>query len=170
MELSEILDWHFSHYPLLQAEDIIKLIYQGVFGPGHLHPTTAELTQALLREIEQCAKYNKNSAETEPLDPNGLLIRVNLAPIADFKEKRQLLIKALIGTIHTFTPKPELFLPRIKTAQEWAQEHLPNQAERIELYKTNLKSPPHHSQIYIQTYRPAYRVILSRFWLSSPRI
>jgi len=30
MELSEILNWHYRCYPLLQAEDIYKLIFQGV--------------------------------------------------------------------------------------------------------------------------------------------
>ncbi|MEO0071365.1 MAG: hypothetical protein ABIK39_04705 [candidate division WOR-3 bacterium] len=189
MELKEILTWHFTRYPLLQAEDIIKLIYQGVFGPGHLvnkRESFREVEERLKNEFarltppsavscrpESGARFGRllaGSEETEPVDPDGLLVRVNLAPIANSQTHQVLLQKALKETIKTFTPNPSLFLPRIELAQEWCERYLPSQKERLKLLEENLNFPPSHSEIYLQTYRPAYRVVLFRLWVSPHRI
>lgn len=166
MELQEILNWHLARYPLLQAEDIIKLIYQTVFGPGHLfiNSNEKEIEEGLRREFECCDKLSAGRDETEPVDPEGLLVRVNLTPIADSEAKQVLLLQALKETIKTFTPVPYLFLPRVEMAQEWCEKYLPPQGERLKLLKQKLNPPPRHSEIYLQAYRPTYRIVLSRFW------
>ncbi|MEO0068082.1 MAG: hypothetical protein ABIK23_02990 [candidate division WOR-3 bacterium] len=163
MTLNEILNWHLSHYPLLQAEDIYKLLYQSVYGPGHLLTLPGEIKERLEQEIAR-VRFNSRVPETEPLDPEGLLIRVNLAPIAHSQEKQRLLLEALIQTCRTFLPKPELLPARIGIALNWCQEHMPIQVERLNPLLQNQPSPPQHSEVYLKNYCPAYRVILSRLW------
>lgn len=163
MTLNEILNWHLSHYPLLQAEDIYKLLYQSVYGPGHLLTLLGEIKERLECEIAGL-KFDPQVPEIEPLDPEGLLIRINLAPIAHSQEKQRLLLEALIQTCHTFSPKPELLPARIGIALNWCQEYMPNQVEQLKLLVQNQPSPPRHSEVYLKNYNPSYRVILSRLW------
>lgn len=163
MTLNEILNWHLSYYPLLQAEDIYKLLYQGVFGPGHLSILPGEMKEKLEQEIAAASSIYQ-VPEIEPLEPEGLLIRVNLAAIATHKEKQQALLYALLETCKTFFPKPELFPSRIEIALNWCQQYMPNQLEQLKLLVQKQPSPPRHSEVYIKNYHPAYRVILSRFW------
>lgn len=173
MKLKEILTWHFTRYPLIQAEDIIKLIYQGVFGPGHLinnRESFRNVEERLRNEFACLTPLSVGMEETEPVDPGGSLVRVNLVPIANSQEHQVLLQKALKETIKTFTPTPALFLHRIELAREWCEKYLPSQKERLKLLQQNLNLPPAHSAIYLQTYRPAYRVVLSRLWVSSHHI
>ncbi len=169
MELSAILSWHLHHYPLLQAEDIYKLIFQGIWGPGHLLTDVNKARKLLFQEIKNAAlpAVAKNGniiptpEEIEPVDPAGLLIRVNLARFNGAEEKGELLFQALIKTTQEFVPQPGLLPVHFNLALQWTAKHLPQQAERLK----HLKSiPPRHSGVYIKNYRPAYRVILSRLW------
>lgn len=166
MKLEEILSWHLNRYPLLQAEDIYKLIYQGVFGPGHLLTDPERERTELYREVTAVAKSGVRN-EIEPVDPQGLLVRVNLACLGGSGVKTRLLFQALLKTAENFTPQPELLYPRVQQALNWCAHHLPEQMERLKRITRTPKPPPRHSAIYIKSYRPAYRVVLSRLWSRS---
>ncbi len=161
MELPVILDWHFSRYPLWKAEDIYKLIYQGVFGPGHLAVEREELEQGLRAELSR-VRGCFTDEPVEPVDPEGLLVRVNLAPVAGSPEKQQALIAALMTTIREFVPRPDQLLPRLRQAREWCARHLPAEMPRLEELIQKKPEPPVHSELYRRVYRPAYRLILAR--------
>jgi hypothetical protein len=163
MTLQKILDWHLHHYPLLQADDIYKLVYQGVFGPAHLITDHQAVATKIQEEITSVKLFSA-PAEVEPVDPEGLLIRVNLAYLTNSWQRQKLLSLALLETCRTFPPKPELFPLRIKAAIEWCRYHLPNQLRRLKTLSDSLPVQTHHSEIYLRNYHPAYRVILSRLW------
>ena len=92
-----VLVWHCRHYPLLRAQDIYKLIHQGVFGPGHIIASAARARLMLKEEMAalearspHCltgaaeAKFEvrrRPEPGIEPIDPNGRLVRVNLRPM-----------------------------------------------------------------------------------------
>ncbi|MGQ9708842.1 MAG: hypothetical protein ACUVUR_08245, partial [bacterium] len=137
-----------------------KLIYQGVFGPAHL---VNEPRAAAIKIKEESARVRSLSVPEviEPVDPEGLLIRVNLAPLTNSPRHQKLLVQALIETCRTFSPKPELLPLRIKEAINWSYHHLPAQTECLETLAASLPVQTHHSEIYIRNYHPAYRVILS---------
>ncbi|MEO0025651.1 MAG: hypothetical protein ABIK54_02670 [candidate division WOR-3 bacterium] len=161
MELPAILDWHFSRYPLWKAEDIYKLIYQGVFGPGHLAVEREGVEQGLRVELSR-VRGCFTDEPVEPVDPDGLLVRVNLAPVAGSPEKQQALIAALMTTIREFVPAPERLLPRLEQAREWCAVHLPAERSRLERLIQEKPEPPVHSGLYRRVYQPAYRLILAR--------
>ncbi len=169
MTLSEILNWHLSHYPLLQAADIYKLLYQGVYGPGHLLTIEGEIEDKLQQEIKT-TRFRSQVPEIEPLDPEGLLIRVNLTAIADSQEKQRLLLQALLETCKNFSPIPVLLPSRIEAALNWCQKYLPTQVDHLKLLAQALPSPPSHSDIYLKKYHPAYRVVCYRLWQPQDRI
>lgn len=165
MELASILDWHFLRYPLLKAEDIYKLVYQGVFGPGHPgadREGVAEGVRAELARLRRCFPVEP----IEPVDPEGLLVRVNLVAVAGSQVKEQLLVEAVLTTIREFVPRPERLVPRLEQARAWCAEHLPAERARLERLIQERPEPPVHSGLYRRVYRPAYRLILARL---SPR-
>ncbi len=172
MTIKEILNWHLKHYPLLKAEDVYKLIYQSVFGPGHLlnqkkneplYPHLEKMRQTLATELT-LVRPSPQIPETEPIDPGATIIRVNLAPIKGQTKKEKILFRALVKTCTTFQPNPKLLNRRLQLAQQWCQDHLPDQAQRLLLLRQQKKLLPRHSAIYRKTYRPAYRVILASLW------
>jgi hypothetical protein len=163
MELNEILDWHLRHYPLLQADDIYKLIYQGVFGPGHLGTEIDVLRRQLNEELRQrsgCFAVE----ELEPVDPEGLLVRVNLGAVVGSPVRQERLIMALVRTGRDFVPEPELLGPRVASAVNWCQKNLPGQASALARRIRDKWGVPVHSEIYRRVYQPAYRVIFAHLW------
>lgn len=161
MELASILDWHFLRYPLLRAEDIYKLVYQGVFGPGHPGADKGQLAEKIKAELAQLKRCFPVEP-IEPVDPEGLLVRVNLAAVAGSEVKEQMLVDAVIATIREFVPGPEKLVLSLKQAQEWCAVHLPAERTRLKRLIQERPEPPVHSGIYRQVYQPAYRLILAR--------
>ena len=79
-ELRAILIAHAKRYPLMQPRDAVKLIYQNVFGGGHL-----------IRDEQACLNYLRKEyadLEKDPAAPlyedigNGI-VRVNLAALKE---------------------------------------------------------------------------------------
>ncbi|MGQ9678185.1 MAG: hypothetical protein ACUVUD_02765 [bacterium] len=163
MHLFNILSWHLSRYPLLKAEDIYKLIYQGVFGPGHILADLNQEKKNFSREL-LLAQDSKPSGEWEPIDPNELLIRVNLAPLTRLGTKAEQLFQAVIDTARTFTPRPQHLPLRLNAALKWCQVNLPGEVEKLKFIAAHPQHPPRHSPTYLENYRPAYRVVLYRLW------
>jgi len=166
MHLIDILNWHLNHYPLLKAEDIYKLIFQCVFGPGHLLVDRAKEQENLNREIALALRA-KIGAEVEPIDPDGLLVRVNLASIVGSATKTERLFQALVYTAQNFTPQPELLTSRLHTALKWCRSALPQETKRFQTIIGQPQHPPRHSVTYVKNYRPAYRVVFSWLWFSA---
>lgn len=163
MEFGAILDWHFRRYPLWRAEDIYKLIYQGVFGPSHLEADPEGLAIRLKEELAGLGKRCLAIEETEPVDPDGVLVRVNLMAVADSAPRQKSLLEALVVTINEFVPEPEKLESRLGWAQRWCEKNLPLEVIRLKKLTGERPSPPVHSEVYQRVYRPAYRVIFSRF-------
>ncbi len=161
MELASILDWHFLRYPLLRAEDIYKLVYQGVFGPGHPGADKEQLAEKIRAELARL-KTCFPVEPIEPVDPEGLLVRVNLAAVAGSPVKEQLLVEAVMTTIREFVPGPERLLSRLEQAREWCAVRLPAERSRLERLIQEKPEPPVHSGLYRRVYQPAYRLILAR--------
>lgn len=164
MHLFNIFNWHLAWYPLLKAEDIYKLIYQSVFGPGHILGDLDRERINFNREL-LLAQDSEPGAEWEPIDPNELLIRVNLAAIARFGTKTERLFKAVIDTARTFIPRPQYLPLRLNAALKWCQVNLPGEVEKLKIIAAYPQHPPRHSTVYLENYRPAYRVVLSQLWL-----
>ena len=166
--LPEILEWHWRRYPLLVAPDIYKLLHQGVFGPGHI-VTSAEQARAFLAEeiasisIEQL----DDTPDTEPLDPDGRFIRVNLVPLAGGVDIIDRLATALVESSY-YKGSDAVMRERLAEAAEWFQNVMPHLGtELVELAAAAAaRDYPaiHHSGLYEQAYQPAYRVVLASLW------
>jgi hypothetical protein len=193
--LAAVLDWHRRCYPLLQGRDIYKLIHQGVFGPGHMIASAAAARRALATECRsqngECRMQNsEEEGLLEPIDPERILVRVNLRPLQ--KEERRAksegrnrnqsegdatdvewLAEALVESARRVKGDPEQMKRRLTAAVGWCRTDFPLRA--VELARIAVEAGAagfpalHHSPAYKRAYAPAYRVVLSDC-LKRPRV
>lgn len=168
--LLTVLRKHAGMYPLSQPCDVVKLIYQSVFGPGHMIPSE----EAAQKWLE--AEYNTVPKDGEArIESLGNTARVYInTPLSE--EKRQLLARL-------FCESAKAFCKGWDTADEGTKEEftkalicLRNVTEEgifgfttaeldayLAEYRTAGYPAVRHSEIYRKAYAPAYRVIDSRF-------
>jgi hypothetical protein len=177
MTLDEILMWHRQTYPLLQAVDFYKLLHAGVYGPGHIIENPESARKYLEDEVRsqrlEARSQNWGRAElTEPIDPDGELVRVNLRPIAQEPGVVGRLVRVLVESANTVKDDPEKMRQRLAEAVRWCGRELPSQSGPLEALaaagEADGFAARHHSAAYREAYQPAYRVVLSRLWPVRP--
>ena len=62
--MREILIRHWEHYPRMEAQDLVKLIYQSEFGGGHLIRDPGESLRRLQAEYE-AREWERQGRRTE---------------------------------------------------------------------------------------------------------
>jgi hypothetical protein len=170
MTVTELLDWHFERYPLLQADDVYKLIHQGVFGPGHLIKSENYARSMLDEEMAEvrlrCCMESLD--RTEPLDPDGILVRVNLDPLRGVMNATDLVIPVLMRTAEMIPGGPVVMEERLAEAVIWCRDNLSEQADPLIAIAEETRGkdypPRHHSKVYQVAYKPAYRVLSAELW------
>lgn len=172
-----LITWHLRRYPLMQAQDIYKLIHQGVFGPGHAVASRTQARHALAAELEMLAAQSQEQRRgreklLEPIEPKGTMVRVNLRPLlpgergeaSEAKREVEWLVRGLVQSARSVKGEPELMRRRLAVAVRWCRKNLPHQAAKLErlAFQAGDEGYPafHHSPKYRRAYRPAYRVVL----------
>jgi hypothetical protein len=166
--LAPVLEWHLRHYPLLQAQDVYKLLHQGVFGPGHIISDPGSARRYLNDEFAALPAHGLPEVEdVEPIDPDGMFVRVNLAPLAGRPEELPRLAEALLAGAQVPGTRDEMGR-RLTAAREWYEATLPLVGAELAGIAEEARSAGfpalHHTSVYVQAYKPAYRVVLSRLW------
>ena len=159
--LEQVLLRHAKKYPLMEPTDAVKLIYQNVFGGGHLIKDPAACRCALQHEYEALQQDPRAPLlETigngmvrvmlNALDASGYSIRQlgydfvrssreHQGNPADFLRNLDILRKVTVTGVFAFTPEElEAYL---------------------EAYKQAGYPMVSHSQQYRDAYRPAYRIL-----------
>ncbi|MCW4049529.1 MAG: hypothetical protein NWE89_07300 [Candidatus Bathyarchaeota archaeon] len=160
--LRELLLGHIERHPAIQARDIYKLLFQGVFGVGHL---ISEKTWDSLRE--EAGRINIDDHPEEPLveevSPDGSMIRVNLRPYLRAGHSLESLYQAMKESA-THEGDEAVFLGYWEPFKQLVTEQgLPFIVESIEKLDESMAEegvkPKHHTQKYRDAYYPAYRVV-----------
>ncbi len=162
--LKQLLDYHFQRRPLLQIQDIYKLLYQGFLGAEHLIHDANAARKWLVREF--VAQPADNSEPLlEPIALDHAWVRVNLRPF----RAQQLEIQNLAEVfLQAATPVKNALPAFMEIWQRFmVQERCSFKIQQIEKSILQFDAeiqrqhfpPMHHSKIYRQNYRPAYRVV-----------
>ena len=163
----QILSEHLKRYPLMQPQDVVKLLYQSEFGPGHM-VTDRDACLKWLKE-----EYDDLSTESGDLSVPGIqqtedigsgFARINLAALdtdaLSLEELADWFIRSAncaSGDTGRFSEKLEQLknsywdLPFAFTYEELT--------DFLEKYKAAGCPAVHHSELYRLLYRPAYRVV-----------
>ena len=164
--MKEILLAHLERYPLMQPQDVVKLLFQSEFGPGHM-----------IKDKNMCLERLKeeyNSISTNPEMPlaedigNGF-IRINLAALDTESLSLELLSEMFIDSANVKSGTKESFLEKLDLLKELYSD-LPFTFTYCELlsyldeYIAAGCPVVSHSETYRNAYNPAYRVVkLSEF-------
>lgn len=170
ISVQQLLRTHAARYPKMQPSDAVKLLYQRVFGGGHL--IRSEQDAAAYIKQEAAAVNSCGEHRTELL---GETARVYLD--SSFSEEElELLARVFCISAERFCSGWESANSVVRKEWETSLDVLRREAqgnrfafsaEDLESYLTAYREQGYpavrHSEVYREAYAPAYRVIDSRF-------
>jgi hypothetical protein len=166
---NELIQEHLTLYPRMQPEDVYKLIYQGIMGPGHLGNDTAKIAFYLKDELSSI-KSSGNESLFENIAPDSSYIRINLKRFKHDNRDPAMLV-SIIAQSSNIPKKAKNRLVKVWTnvCREVEKGTIPLDQIAFRQFdqfiKDNNYPVIHHSPEYIQEYQPAYRVVSREIWL-----
>lgn len=158
MSFEKIFQSHARRYPSWQVQDVYKLVHQAALGPAHM-VTNAETARAwLMREL---AEMGEGPAEPviDPISADGDIVRVHLRPYLAGGGDPETVLAAFLETANEYHGELdtlEAYLGQV--ARNGAFPIPPMEAFFREMKGRGFPAV-HHSDVYKDLYRPAYRVI-----------
>lgn len=152
-KMIEIVKKHLEKYPLMQEEDIYKLLHQSFFGPAHYVDDVLWAKKYLFAEAESC-----KDDVPEIIEVGGGYFRYTLINNQQYLDS---LCDAFVKSANTFNDNKDGF----KELLDVIAEHLPNKELKNKYVKlakdlSTFDYPAvSHSQIYRENYRPHYRIV-----------
>ena len=161
--LEQVLLRHAKKYPLMKPTDGVKLIYQNVFGGGHLIKDPAACRRALEHEYETL-RQDPSAPLLEAIG-NGM-VRIMLKSLDGCGYAVDRLCEDFIrsseeheGNLNGFLIKLEIL--RKVTASGVFGFTLEELETYLEAYKEAGYPMVSHSEQYRRSYNPAYRIVLA---------
>jgi len=161
-KVESLLRVHLLRYPLMQAEDVYKLLFQAVMGPVHALADPASARLWLLSEMNAAAAGPKEPL-IDPIACGGPMARVHLRPwlLADLDP--DLLFDAFARTPLSYRGSIHRLETACQEASVWLRRRQAPIAEAFDVLIPTLREPGfpalRHSPGYRAAYRPAYRVV-----------
>ena len=158
---------HLRRRPRMEARDVYKLLYQGVFGVSHI---MGEKAWERLREEAERVDLLDHLDEplVEPVSVDGRMVRVNLRPYLRQGGDLRTLYGAMLESAEYEGDTTEFVSLWGMFKEAAAEQDLDFDDETIRLYDRSLEEkgpePRHHSAAYREAYYPAYRVVMRRIF------
>lgn len=167
-EIKEILIQHCNKYPLMEVQDMIKLIYQNEFAGGHLVNNELESFVRLQAEVDSIKKISLDHETPLFEDIGNGLVRLYLNQIHKYQTEIKTINCFFVNTSNSVRGKVENFEKKVDVLKKCCEEGvLPFAASEVERYFKELAAkgypPVSHSESYRRAYNPSYRVVLSEY-------
>lgn len=150
--------------PCWQLQDVYKLAFQAALGSEHAAPSEPAARRWLEQEV---ARLNAGPDDPpfEPISPDDRLVRVNLRPYLAEGGNPDSLLQAFLLTATAWHGSREILKQYLDCAvdlTETGELAFPPMDARSYFQPLAEAGFPaaHHSNIYREIYRPAYRVVL----------
>lgn len=164
--MKEIITDHIKRYPLMEAKDLVKLIYQSEFGGGHM------ITDRRNSFMRLCDEYNsishmalcQNPRRPGTEDIGGGIIRVDLHSFNTNIYSLSMLNDIFVDSASLIKGSKSRFEDKLYLLIEMSSDGLlPVSHEKLtnylDFYKKDGYPAVSHSEIYKKAYDPAYRVV-----------
>lgn len=169
-DLKYIIETNVARYPKMQPQDVVKLVYQHVYGNGHMVSDWQTSMEFMKKEYEMIRFSHQNEDLSKVVfaeDIGNWYSRVNLLGIKD-EEQLMTLNDVFIASAKLGGGNVEYFLSRLYFLRELASYGLFDFSEEdmeiyLEEYEKMGYPSVHHSMKYKEFYDPAYRVIDTRY-------
>jgi hypothetical protein len=163
-KVAKLIILHKGARPAMKAKDVYKLLYQGVFGVGHIMgPGAWEYLQKEVAGVDINDQPGDPLIESVSLD--GSVIRMNLRPYIREGYSLNHLMEAMRNSEITGDPTHFVDIWDAFAELVWSGqlnfEHDEVDAINKGLDK-NAPQPQHHTPQYREAYHPAYRVVRRR--------
>jgi len=162
--VAELVGEQKAARPEMRAKDVYKLLYQGVFGVGHIMgPGAWVYLQNEVNSVDPKDQIDDLLLESVSLD--GSIIRVNLRPFIRDGHPLNKLMEAMrksdiAGNPADFLEAWDDFAELVWSGQLDFEN---NEIDAINKALDRSKPQPmHHTQQYREAYHPAYRVVRRR--------
>ncbi|MBO5177973.1 MAG: hypothetical protein J6K04_08085 [Lachnospiraceae bacterium] len=162
MDFSYYLKHQIELHPSMQMQDVIKMCYQAVFGVEHMLSDKEKAKQYFFTEYES-TPANASIPLYEPISET--FCRINLAAWKARALDPEELFELFVASANYSVPGTRTDLNNCaKSAEKLiAKGILPFTLEEWKPYYVAYKNdgmyPVHHSDIYRQAERPAYRLV-----------
>ena len=153
---------HVERYPKAQPRDVYKLIFQGIYGVGHI--ITGKAWDYLQEEASRISIEDfPDRPLKEPVSTDGSMVRINLRPFLRLTLSLDDLYLVMTssanveGNDERFIELWRVFLDLVETREiemEWDRVW----EVQDSINRKGIK-PMHHTESYRQAYYPAYRVV-----------
>ncbi len=167
----QILQDQAARYPLMEIQDVYKLVHQAALGSEHAVRDTVAAQRWMQREVAALAD-GPDDPLLDPLTPDSQLVRVHLRPYLAGGGDPDALVRAFVETANTY-PGSEERLRRFWHYAERSAEAgiLPFSRDATAAFLAEQAEAGypamHHSAQYEAAYAPAYRVV-ARQHLDAP--
>jgi hypothetical protein len=154
---------HFDRYPDMQIQDLYKLVHQAAMGSEHAAPDPASARAWLESELDE---MGDGPAEPllDPISADGEILRVHLRPYQASGGNMELLLDAFLRTARDFHGELDTIEAYWAAAESTHLFPAPAMNEFIEAMRARNFPAVHHSENYEHSYKPAYRVVLHRYF------
>jgi hypothetical protein len=116
-----ILTKQISRYPLMQIQDLYKLIYQGALGSEHAVHDEEGARKWLEKELQDL-QNGPPEPIIDPINPSGEIARVNLRPYLHHGGSPDSLLDAFIQTANEYRGSEEMLIGFWAHARRMASE------------------------------------------------
>ncbi len=164
----DLILFHRDSYPLSEPRDFYKLIYQGVFGVGHIISEKAK--DYLVEEANRVNLKDYLDRElVEPVAPDGKMVRIYLRPFMRAHLSLDQLFNVMIKSAK-MQGDQELFKTYWGSFLEMVDSgDLSFDPVKMKALKENMErhgiKPRHHTEPYRDAYYPAYRVVWKQYFV-----
>lgn len=164
IKLQSIILAQVKRYPLMEIQDIYKLLHQAALGSEHAVKDTANVKTWLDNEW---SKIDSSCSEPvcDTIDPKGEIVRINMRPYKYFGYGKQNLLRGFINTANNYKGTKK----DLEKYWQWAVEisgQIQRSKKQMLLFIKNMKKSGypavHHSKVYEMNYAPAYRVLMKK--------
>ena len=157
--MKNLIKGQFELYPECKEQDLLKAVYQSVFGCGHFVYDEEKCRELLEKELETLSVFSK--VKTEDL---GRYSRVHLSALNELGISSDTLLKLFIRSAEKEDKNGE-YIEKIKELPEICKEHFDKETFCRIIEEHIKKGCPslHHSDRFRKEYSPAYRIISSEF-------
>ncbi len=163
--LLELLNEQLASHPAMQLQDCVKLLYQRIFGSEHMAMPFNRCYEMLLSEKKKIGT-DSTFPNYEEIGDNSC--RFHLLPLAEDADTLETLSKLFLKSMEKFSGNASANKPAFEEALnlllDWIRKGLlPFDAAKSDEYLSEYREKGcpaiHHSDIYRDTYQPAYRLI-----------
>lgn len=152
-----IIKQNINKYPLCEARDIIKLIYQNEFGNGHMLASKNKIISMI--ELE----YNKSLIPYPLFESIGNhYYRLNLSKAKDLDIPPSLIANVFIDSSKYGNGNKDMFCLKVEAFIDLCEHYAINKDDALSIFnyiKENNYCPISHSERYKKAYMPAYRLV-----------